>query len=138
MAAAIILVLVVQFVHWLVTNSDAPLGRRLALPVQPARSWSASSHTIELTIIAMVMGALLGVVLAVMRLSKNPIVSGVSWVYIWFFRGTPVLVQLIFWYQPPERAASRSRSASRSARSWFATDPKTSSPSSSPSAWGWG
>jgi len=37
-------------------------------------------------------------VLAVMRLSPNPVVSSVSWFYIWFFRGTPVLVQLFFWY----------------------------------------
>jgi polar amino acid transport system permease protein len=40
----------------------------------------------------------LGVVLAVMRLSPNPLVSGSSWLYIFFFRGTPVLVQLLFWY----------------------------------------
>ena len=33
-----------------------------------------------------------------MRLSPNPLVSGASWLYIWFFRGTPVLVQLLFWY----------------------------------------
>ena len=33
-----------------------------------------------------------------MRLSPNPIVTGSAWVYIWFFRGTPVLVQLLFWY----------------------------------------
>ncbi len=46
----------------------------------------------------MVIGVLLGVLLAVMRLSPNPMVSGGSWLYIWFFRGTPVLVQLIFWY----------------------------------------
>jgi polar amino acid transport system permease protein len=38
------------------------------------------------------------VALAVMRLSSNPLVSGGSWLYIWFFRGTPVLVQLLFWY----------------------------------------
>jgi len=37
-------------------------------------------------------------VLAVMRLSPNPLVSRASWLYIWFFRGTPVLVQLLFWY----------------------------------------
>jgi polar amino acid transport system permease protein len=37
-------------------------------------------------------------VLAVMRLSDNPIASTVSWAYIWFFRGTPLLVQLVFWY----------------------------------------
>jgi polar amino acid transport system permease protein len=54
--------------------------------------------TIELTVIAMAIGIALGVLLAVMRLSPNPLVSGSSWLYIWFFRGTPVLVQLLFWY----------------------------------------
>ena len=54
--------------------------------------------TIELTVIAMVGGVLIGLLLAVMRLSPNPIVSGCAWAYIWFFRGTPVLVQLLFWY----------------------------------------
>ena len=54
--------------------------------------------TIELTVIAMAIGIALGVLLAVMRLSPNPLVSGASWFYIWFFRGTPVLVQLLFWY----------------------------------------
>jgi polar amino acid transport system permease protein len=53
--------------------------------------------TIELTVIAMAIGIVLGVVLAVMRISPNPLVSGGSWVYVWFFRGTPVLVQLLFW-----------------------------------------
>src|SRR3954452_4846299 len=53
--------------------------------------------TLELMVIAMVVGVVLGVVLAVMRLSPNPLVSGVSWVYIWLFRGTPVLVQILFW-----------------------------------------
>jgi polar amino acid transport system permease protein len=54
--------------------------------------------TIELTIISMVIGVTLGIVLAVMRLSPVPIISGAAWVYIWFFRGTPVLVQLLVWY----------------------------------------
>ena len=54
--------------------------------------------TLELTAIAMVMGVVLGALLAVMRLSKNPVVSAVSWCYIWFFRGTPVLVQIFFWF----------------------------------------
>src|SRR3954452_384477 len=53
--------------------------------------------TLELTVIAMVVGIVLGVVLAVMRLAPNPLVSAASWLYIWFFRGTPVLVQLLFW-----------------------------------------
>ena len=54
--------------------------------------------TIELTVIAMVIGVVLGTTLAVMRLSANPVLSSVSWVYIWFFRGTPVLVQLVLWF----------------------------------------
>jgi polar amino acid transport system permease protein len=55
--------------------------------------------TLELTAIAMAIGIALGVIGATMRLSPNPIVSGASWLYIWFFRGTPVLVQLTFWYE---------------------------------------
>jgi polar amino acid transport system permease protein len=54
--------------------------------------------TLELTAISMVIGVVLGVVLAVMRLSPNPVMSTVSWFYIWFFRGTPVLVQIFFWF----------------------------------------
>ena len=53
--------------------------------------------TIRLTVISMAIGIVLGVVLAVMRLSPNPLISGFSWLYIWFFRGTPLLVQILFW-----------------------------------------
>jgi polar amino acid transport system permease protein len=55
-------------------------------------------ETLKLTAIAMAIGVSLGSVLAVMRLSPNPLVAGAAWLYIWFFRGTPVLVQLLFWY----------------------------------------
>ncbi|MCF6469681.1 amino acid ABC transporter permease [Nonomuraea sp. MG754425] len=54
--------------------------------------------TLELTAIVMVVGSLLGVVLAVMRTSANPFVSRTAWTYIWFFRGTPLLIQVIFWF----------------------------------------
>jgi polar amino acid transport system permease protein len=54
--------------------------------------------TLELTVIAMAIGIVLGIVLAVMRLSPAPIVSGAAWFYIWFFRGTPLLVQLLIWF----------------------------------------
>jgi len=54
-------------------------------------------HTIELTVISMAIGIVGGVILAVMRLSSNPVLSSISWLYIWFFRGTPLLVQLLFW-----------------------------------------
>jgi polar amino acid transport system permease protein len=53
--------------------------------------------TLWLTAVAMLMGVVLGVVLAVMRLSPNPVLTGAAWFYIWLFRGTPVYVQLIIW-----------------------------------------
>lgn len=57
----------------------------------------ASLHTIALTIIAMVIGVVLGAILAVLRMSPNPVLSGLSWIYLWIFRGTPIYVQLVFW-----------------------------------------
>jgi polar amino acid transport system permease protein len=54
--------------------------------------------TLELTAISMAIGIVLGILLAVMRLSPNPLVSTASWIYIWLFRGTPVLVQILLWY----------------------------------------
>jgi polar amino acid transport system permease protein len=54
--------------------------------------------TLGLTVLAMIIGVGLGIILAVMRISPNPVVSTVSWFYIWFFRGTPVLVQIFFWF----------------------------------------
>ncbi|MEU4891474.1 amino acid ABC transporter permease [Streptomyces sp. NPDC044780] len=55
-------------------------------------------NTVWITILSMVLGVALGVVLAVMRLSKNPVTASIAWGYIWFFRGTPVYVQLLVWF----------------------------------------
>ncbi len=57
----------------------------------------ALALTIELTFVTMVVGAIGGTILAIMRLSENPVLSWIAWVYIWFFRGTPVYVQIILW-----------------------------------------
>jgi polar amino acid transport system permease protein len=54
--------------------------------------------TVKLTVISMVVGVVLGTVLAVMRLSDNPVFRAVAGAYIWLFRGTPILVQLLFWF----------------------------------------
>lgn len=54
--------------------------------------------TLGLTVISMTIGTALGVVLAIARLSTSRLLSGLAGLYIWFFRGTPLLVQLIFWY----------------------------------------
>ncbi|MFI2209199.1 amino acid ABC transporter permease [Streptomyces sp. NPDC020141] len=54
--------------------------------------------TLWLTGVVMVLGFLLGIPLAVMRLSVNPVLRTLSWGYVWIFRSTPLLVQLLFWF----------------------------------------
>lgn len=54
--------------------------------------------TLQLTFLVMLIGSVLGIVIALMRLSVDPLLSLCSHAFVWFFRGTPVLVQLVFWY----------------------------------------
>jgi polar amino acid transport system permease protein len=54
--------------------------------------------TLILTVVAQLLGIIIGIILAIMRLSSNRVLARAAWIYIWFFRGTPLLVQLIFWY----------------------------------------
>ena len=53
--------------------------------------------TITLTIVSMVVSTLIAIVIAAMRLSTNPVLTSISWLYIWLFRGTPLLVQVVLW-----------------------------------------
>lgn len=57
----------------------------------------ASLHTIAITILSMIIGVIGGAILAVMRMSPNPILRAISWIFLWIFRGTPIYVQLVFW-----------------------------------------
>ncbi|MBK4144475.1 ABC transporter permease subunit [Corynebacterium macginleyi] len=57
----------------------------------------ASLHTIAITILSMIIGVVGGAMLAVMRMSPNPILRAVAWIFLWVFRGTPIYVQLVFW-----------------------------------------
>ncbi|MCZ0731132.1 amino acid ABC transporter permease [Mycolicibacterium iranicum] len=95
-AAAVIIVLVGLFLYGAATN--------------PAYGWSTFGeylfnerillgvfNTIQLTVYSMIIGIVLGVVLTVMRLTDNPVLSSVAWVFLWIFRGTPIYVQLAFW-----------------------------------------
>lgn len=61
------------------------------------RITQAAFNTLQITVYSMVIAIVLGVLLAVMRLSPNPVVKSIAWVYLWVFRGTPVYVQLVFW-----------------------------------------
>jgi polar amino acid transport system permease protein len=96
-AAAIVVLIAVSIVHSMATNKNfgwSQVGHFLF----DSRITAGVVTTIELTIAAQALGVVLGVLLAVMRLSPNPLVSLGSWLYIWFLRGTPVIVQLTFWY----------------------------------------
>ena len=96
LGAGAILVLAGLFIYGAATN--------------PAYGWSTYAqylfndrillgvwNTLQLTVYAMVIGVVLGIVLSVMRLSPNPVFQAVAWVFLWIFRGTPVYVQLVFW-----------------------------------------
>jgi polar amino acid transport system permease protein len=95
-AAAVLLVVAAMVAHSLITNPKWQwdvVGQYLF----SSRVLDGVVVTIELTVLAMLIGVLGGILIAVMRLSGNPIVSSIAWLYAWFFRGTPVLVQIIFW-----------------------------------------
>jgi polar amino acid transport system permease protein len=95
-AAVIVLIVVASLVRSVIDNPNFQwhvVGHYLF----NSRVLHGAVVTIRLTVISMVIGILLGIVLAVMRLSPNPLISGSSWFYIWFFRGTPLLVQILFW-----------------------------------------
>jgi polar amino acid transport system permease protein len=95
-AAAVIAFLVFALVVSMVRNGNFEWGIVRQYLTDP-RILRGLVKTLELTAAAMAIGIVLGIILAVMRLSPNPLVSGAAWVYIWFFRGTPVLVQILFW-----------------------------------------
>jgi polar amino acid transport system permease protein len=100
-AAAIIVVVMASIIRSIVTNTGPNKGFQwtwVGHYLFDSRILHGVLVTLELTVLSMLVGIVLGVILASMRRSPNPLVSGASWLYIWFFRGTPLLVQLVFWY----------------------------------------
>lgn len=95
--AVILIALLAGFIRILVINENLQwevVAKNLFSP----DILSGLFMTIMLTIISMVIGLMIGIVLAIMRLSKSKIFRAVSWGWIWFFRGVPPLVQMIFWF----------------------------------------
>ncbi len=106
-AAAAMCVVVAMIVHTLLSKIPSETGSG----VQWRFGWSmvrqlifsapyvaGAEMTIWLTVVAMFIGIAGGLIVATMRLSPNPLLSGSAWTFTWFFRGTPVLVQIFFWY----------------------------------------
>jgi polar amino acid transport system permease protein len=94
-AAAVIAVLALMFVHMLLTNPVFQWGFMFDNMFRPAVLRGART-TLIMTVLAMLFGVLLGIVVAVMRLSPNPVVAGAAWAYVWFFRAIPRIVLLFF------------------------------------------
>jgi polar amino acid transport system permease protein len=95
-AAVVIVILVALFVYGAATN-DAYRWQVFAEYLFNDRIFLGVTNTLQLTVYSMLLAIVLGVILAVMRLSDNPVFRSVSWVYLWIFRGTPIYVQLTFW-----------------------------------------
>ncbi|MEV0030352.1 amino acid ABC transporter permease [Nocardia sp. NPDC050793] len=95
-AAAVILVLLGLFVYGAATNDAYQWGTYWKY-LFDSRIVAGAVVTLELTVLAMAIAIILGTVLAVMRLSPNPVLRSAAWVYLWIFRGTPIFVQLVFW-----------------------------------------
>jgi polar amino acid transport system permease protein len=97
LAGAVILVLAAMLAHSLVTNENFHwdiVGKYLTT----ASVLNGLKNTLILTLLAMLIGIVGGILLAVMRLSANPLLSWTAAAYIWLFRGTPVITQLLFWF----------------------------------------
>jgi polar amino acid transport system permease protein len=96
-AVAVIAVLAAMLLHMLLTNPNlewTAVRKYLFSQIILRGVWM----TIKLTVLSMAIGIVLGTLAAVMRLSENPVVRGAAWLYVWFFRGTPLLVQIVFWF----------------------------------------
>ncbi|MFZ4895566.1 amino acid ABC transporter permease [Plantibacter sp. Mn2098] len=94
--AVVIIVVVVAVVY------DAALRPAYDWPavgkyVFDRRITMAALITLQLTVYSMIAAIALGVLLAIMRLSPNPVLKSIAWAFVWLFRGTPVYVQLVFW-----------------------------------------
>jgi polar amino acid transport system permease protein len=93
-AIVVIAILVAMFVHMLVTNPAFQWGFMFDNMFRPPVIEGVRTALL-VTILAMLLGVALGIVIAVMRLSPNPVLSSTAWVYTWFFRAVPRVVLLV-------------------------------------------
>lgn len=92
-----VLVLAAMLGHMLVTNPNFQWDV-VAAWFTAETIMTGLAMTLMLTAIAMVIGVVLGILIAVARMSGNPLLRAVASGYIWLFRAIPELVQLLFWF----------------------------------------
>jgi polar amino acid transport system permease protein len=96
-ATAVILIVAALLVQSVVANPNFRWGEVFSYFLD-GRVLRGLGTTLWLTVVAMLVGIVIGVIMAIGRQSRNVVVSGAASAYVWFFRGTPLLVQLIFWF----------------------------------------
>ncbi|ATF91068.1 amino acid ABC transporter permease [Cedecea neteri] len=97
LSALVVLICVAAMAHSMINNPRFEWGV-IAQSFTETSILQGVLMTLQLTVISVVLGFAFGTVLALMRLSSNPVLVAVSWGYTWFFRGVPMLVQLFLWY----------------------------------------
>jgi polar amino acid transport system permease protein len=60
--------------------------------------WQALIRTVYIAVLSQIFGVLLGLASALFQMSRLPVLRLVSYLYVWLVRGTPVIVQIFFWY----------------------------------------
>jgi polar amino acid transport system permease protein len=97
LGAAVLAVLAAMMANFIVTSPELRLDLVAGYLFEKS-VMRGLLMTLQLTAVSMLLGVALGALLAVMRLSENPVFRFVAGAYVWLFRGTPILVQLLFWY----------------------------------------
>jgi polar amino acid transport system permease protein len=93
-AIAVLAVVAAMFVHMLVTNEAFQWRFMFDNMFRPPVIEGVRTSLL-MTVLAMIIGVTLGIVIAMMRLSPNPVLSGAAWLYTWFFRAVPRVVLLV-------------------------------------------
>jgi polar amino acid transport system permease protein len=93
-AIVVLAIVAAMFVHMLLTNDAFQWGFMIDNMFRPPVIEGVRTSLV-LTVLSMIIGVALGIVIAMMRLSPNPILSGAAWLYTWFFRAVPRIVLLI-------------------------------------------
>lgn len=95
--ATVLIIIVALFLYDMAFNRPVYNWSEVGKYLFDTRIVTGAWYTLQLTVYSMIIAIVLGVSIAVMRQSPNPVVAAVAWVYLWLFRGTPVYVQLVFW-----------------------------------------
>lgn len=95
-SAIVVLGMLASFIYVIATNPNLDFDTVGTFLFDP-RIVEGVGLTLLITVVSMVVSTVLSIIIAAMRLASNPVLTSVAWFYVWAFRGTPVLVQIVLW-----------------------------------------